>query len=121
MNRSVYYAEPDLSRGQNLGLAAYPAYFQRLHYFNKHGPPPPPLTNPYPIFKNILQSLQLATEEALGAKLNTSSSYTIRDKIHLHISSLWELNHTYTRYMRHAMNDLNISATYTLIPSPDVE
>ena len=95
-----------------MGLLAYPAYVQRLYRYLRYGPPPAPANNPTLIFRSILSSIQIATEEALGAKLNRSEGFYNQGRLYMRVSAPWELNHTYSRYMRHAMNSLNMSSHY---------
>jgi hypothetical protein len=121
--RSLHHSYPDLNCGRNMGIFVYPAYLQRLYRFWRCSPAPPPVTNPSPIFRNILSSLLDATEESLGMKLNTSSSFYGGGKIYLPISAPWELNHTFSLHMRQAMGSLGLSieiGDYSLFPRPSV-
>jgi hypothetical protein len=104
-----------------LNLSLYKAYILRLYRYLTRNHQPHKITNPIPVFKEILTSLRNATEEALGAKMNTTDSFYGENNIYMYVSAPWELNYTYTHAMRHAMKELGMrihNRYYELEPKP---
>jgi hypothetical protein len=85
------------------GFSKYTNYLQRIYNYLKNGPPPVFSPDPTPIFTEILQSLNLATEEKLETKLNyTETRY---DK-GIRVSAPWEFNETFVGALKRAMDTL---------------
>ncbi|RDL40225.1 uncharacterized protein BP5553_00204 [Venustampulla echinocandica] len=121
-NRSEYHARPLADEG----LIAVSNYLNRLYKYLRRGPPPPqPITDPYPIFTNIISTLHMETEKALGVKLNASSPNSDEPRIVTQLSAPWNFNHTYTLSLKRALDDLGFLAGYRhfhrLDVRPDIE
>jgi hypothetical protein len=119
-SRSIYYTEtdwnPDWDWDDWTGFKLYSNYFRRMYRYLHDGPPPPFTPDPTPVFTSILSSLKLATEEALGVKLNhTETRY---DK-GLHISAPWNFNETFVRSLRSAMDSLSPTKDHFFVIGPD--
>jgi hypothetical protein len=99
-------------------------YFSRLYRYLTRASPPPHATNPIPIFTEVLTSILNATENALQTKLNTTSGFFAQDKIYMHISSPFALNHTYASALRCAMSRLDLrihNGNYDLLVLPHTD
>lgn len=116
-NRSEYYSQSYHDPRHHYidwpSLESYSSYFRRMYRYLIHGPPEPEnITNAEPIFRDILASIQNATEEKLGAKMNTTGGFYAGGKIYMYLTSPFSLNETLAFDLRAAMHSLNMSIHY---------